>query len=136
MGQKISPTVAPALKELQRRFAAWRSTGRKGQRIPEELWQAAAVAAVKLGVNPVSRSIGLDYTRLKRRVARSNGVSPQTKSSPTTTEPAFVELAMEAITRAPECVIEFEGMRGRFTMRLSGHNPADIAALAEALSRP
>ncbi len=49
---------------------------------------------------------------------------------------AGIDLAMEAITRAPECVIEFEGMRGRFTMRLSGHNSADIAALAEALSRP
>ncbi|MBD3855651.1 MAG: hypothetical protein IFK92_03805 [Acidobacteria bacterium] len=136
MGQKISHPVAPVLEEAQRRFASWRSTGRKGRRIPEELWQAATLAAGELGVNPVSRAIGLDYMRLKRRVTGSDGVSPQTKSSPTTAEPTFVELAMDTVTRIAECVVEFEGARGKFTLRLAGHNPADVAALAEALSRP
>ena len=136
MGQKISHPVAPVLEEAQRRFASWRSTGRKGRRIPEELWQAATLAARELGVNPVSRAIGLDYMRLKRRVARSDGVNPQTKTSPTTTGPTFVELAMDTVTRIAECVVEFEGGRGKFTMRLAGHNPADVVALAEALSRP
>ncbi len=74
--------------------------------------------------------------RLKRRVTGSNGVSPQTKSSPTTAEPTFVELAMGTVTRIAECVVEFEGARGKFTLRLAGHNPADVVALAEALSRP
>ncbi len=74
--------------------------------------------------------------RLKRRVAGSDGVSPRTKSSPTTAEPTFVEFAMDTVTRTPECVIEFEGVRGKFTLRLAGHNPADVVALAEALSRP
>jgi len=136
MGQKISHPVAPVLEEAQRRFASWRSTGHQGRRIPEELWQAATLAARELGVNPVSRAIGLDYMRLKRRVAGSDGVSPQTKSSPTTAEPTFVELAMDTVTRIAECVVEFEGARGKFTLRLAGHNPADVAALAEALSRP
>ncbi len=137
MGQKISPTVAPALKELQRLFDAWRSTGRKGQRIPEELWKSAALVAGELGVNPVSRTIGLDYTRLKRRVARSNGVMcPQSKGSHTTTEPAFVELAMKDITLTPECIIEFEGMRGKFTLRLAGHRPADVVALVGPCTVP
>ena len=136
MGQKVSHPVAPVLEEAQRRFASWRSTGRKGRRIPEELWQVATLAAKELGVNPVSRAIGLDYTRLKRRVARSDGVSPQTKTSPTTIGPTFVELAMDTVTRIAECVVEFEGARGKFTLRLAGHNPADVVALAEVLSRP
>lgn len=136
MGQKVSHPVAPVLEEAQRRFASWRGTGRKGRRIPEDLWQAATLAARELGVNPVSRAIGLDYMRLKRRVAGSDGVSPQTKRSPTTTEPTFVELAMGTVTRMAECVVEFEGARGKFTLRLAGHNPADVVALAEALSRP
>jgi hypothetical protein len=135
MGQKISHPVAPVLEEAQRRFASWRSTGHKGRRIPEELWQTATLAARELGINPVSRAIGLDYMRLKRRVAGSDGVSPQTKSSPTTTEPTFVELAMDTVTRMAECVVEFEGARGKFTLRLAGHNPADVVALAEVLSR-
>jgi len=43
---------------------------------------------------------------------------------------------MDAVTRTSECVVEFEGARGKFTLRLAGHNPADVVALAEALSRP
>lgn len=135
MGQNISHPVAPVLEEAQRRFTSWRSTGRKGRRIPEELWQAAILAARELGVNPVSRALGLDYMRLKRRVTRSDGASPQTKSSPTTTGPTFVEFAMDTVTRIAECVVEFEGARGKFTLRLAGHNPADVVALAEVLSR-
>ncbi len=136
MGQKVSHPVALVLEETQRRFASWRDTGRKGRRIPEDLWQAATLAARELGVNPVSRAIGLDYMRLKRRVTGNNGVGPQTKTSPTTAEPTFVELAMDTVTRIAECVVEFEGARGKFTLRLAGHNPADVVALAEALSRP
>ena len=135
MDQKVLQPVAPVLEETRRRFDTWRSTGRKGRRIPEDLWQAATLAAGELGVNPVSRAIGLDYMRLKRRVARSNGVSPQAKTSPTADRPTFIELPMD-VARTPECVIEFEGLRGKFSLRLTGHNPEDVVALAEALSRP
>ena len=43
---------------------------------------------------------------------------------------------MDTVTRIAECVVEFEGARGKFTLRLAGHNLADVVALAEALSRP
>jgi len=134
MGQRNSPPVSPVLEELQRRFAAWRSAGAKGRRIPEALWEAAAVAARELGVNRVSRAIGLDYTRLKRRVLGDG--APQAEASATATGPVFVELPLDSVAQLPECVVEFEGVRGRFTIRLAGHNPADVVALAEALSRP
>ena len=134
MDRKVLPPVAPVLEEAQRRFDTWRSTGRKGRRIPEDLWEAAALAARELGANPVSRALGLDYMRLKRRVARSNGVSPRAKASPTADRPIFIELPVD-VARTSECVIEFEGLHGKFTLRLSGHNPVDVVALAEALSR-
>ncbi len=134
MGQKNSHPVAPVLEEAQRRFAAWRSMGRKGQRIPEELWNSATLAARELGVNPVSRAIGLNHTALKRRLTESG--APQAKASSAAAGLTFVELPMGTVARTPECVIEFEGMRGKFTMRLAGHNPADVVALIDALSRP
>ena len=134
MGQRISEPVSPELEELQRRFATWRSTGPKGRRIPEALWEAAAVAAKELGINRVSRGIGLDYTRLKRRVLGDGAA--QVKTSPTATGPVFVELALDNVAQRPECVVEFEGVRGRFTIRLAGHTPGAVVALAEALSRP
>ena len=95
MGQRVSQPVSPVLEELQGRFATWRSTGRKGERIPEALWEAAAVAARELGVNRVSRAAGLDYTRLKRRVAGSG--APQAETSPTATGPVFVELPTDSV---------------------------------------
>ncbi len=143
MGQQVSRTVAPALEELRRRFDAWRSTGRKGRRIPEELWAAATGLAQEYGVNRVARTLGLDYVSVKRRLDSSN--SPQAKTSPTEAQagrasPAagarFIELAVEPMARLPQCVVEFEGVRGKFTLRVGGYNAADIVALAEALSRP
>jgi hypothetical protein len=134
MGERISQPEPPVLEELQRRFATWRSTGRKGERIPEALWEAAAVAARELGVNRVSRAAGLDYTRLKRRVLGDD--ASQAETSPTATGPVFVELPIESVAQRPECVVEFEGVRGTVTIRLAGHHPGAVVALAEALSRP
>ena len=141
MGQKLSR--AAALQELQRRFDAWRSTGRKGRRIPEELWASATGLAREFGVNRVARTLGLDYVSVKRRLVSSN--LSQTKTSPTkagrggaspVAGAEFVELAVAPMARIPQCVLEFEGVRGKFTLRVGGYDAVDIVALAEALSRP
>ncbi len=143
MGQQVSRTVAPALEELQRRFDAWRSTGRKGRRIPEELWASATGLAREFGINRVARTLGLDYVSVKRRLVSSD--LSQAKTSPTevgissvspAASAAFVELAVEPVARIPQCVVEYEGGRGKFTLRLGGYDAVDIVALAEALSRP
>ena len=133
MGREVSQTVAPALEELQRRFDAWRGAGDKGRRIPEALWESATELAREIGVNPVVRALHLDYARLKRRV--TGQVASKAQASPTPTGPTFVELAVDAVSLRPECVVEFEGHNGKVTMRLAGHDPAAIVALAEALSR-
>ncbi len=143
MGQQVSRTEAPALEELQRCFDAWRSTGRKGRRISEELWASAIGLARDYGVARVARTLSLDYVSVKRRLDRSD--SPQAKTSSgevgmSSASPAagagFIELAVEPMARLPQCVVEFEGVRGKFTLRVGGYNAADIVALAEALSRP
>ena len=133
MIRKISLTETPALEDLQQRFEIWRGKEQKG-RIPEELWKSAAELAREFGVNPVSRALGLDYKRLKRRLVGSG--ASEVKTSPTTRGPTFVELPMDSLVGKPECVVEFKGVRGTFTMRLAGHNRAAVVALAEVLSRP
>jgi hypothetical protein len=50
-------------------------------------------------------------------------------------EPTFVELAVDAVSRRADCVVEFEGRGGKVTMRLAGHDSMAIVALAEALCR-
>jgi hypothetical protein len=133
MGREVTQTIAPTLEELQRQFDAWRSSKEKGHRIPEELWSSATELAREIGVNPVVRALHLDYTRLKRRVTGQN-VS-KTQVSPTPTGPAFLELAVDAVSPRPEWVVEFEGRSGKVTMRLAGQDSVAIAALAEALSK-
>ncbi len=133
MEREASQNVAPALEELRRQFDAWRREGRPGRHIPEALWNSAAALAREMGVNPVVRALHLDYGRLKRRV--TGQVASKRQASPTPAEPTFVELAVDAVSRRPDCVVEFEGRRGKVTMRLAGHDPVAIVALAEALSR-
>ncbi len=142
MVQKDSQTVVPSLEKVQHRFTAWRNAKRKGERIPEELWSSATELACEIGINRVANALHLDYTKLKQRV---NGhVASKTNTSLTTAgpasaphadKPAFVEFAVEAVSRRPEAVVEFEGRCGKITIRLAEHNVAEIVALAEALWR-
>ena len=133
MEREAAQKVAPALEELRRQFDAWRREGRPGRHIPEALWDSAAALAREMGVNPVVRALHLDYVRLKRRV--SGQVTSNRQASPTPDEPTFVELAVDAVSRRPDCVVEFEGRGGKVTMRLTGHDPVAIVALAETLAR-
>ena len=133
MEREASQKEAPALEKLRGQFAAWRRGGRPGRHIPEALWNSAAALAREIGVNPVVRALHLDYVRLKRRV--SGQVASKRQASPTPEEPTFVELAVDAVSRRAECVVEFEGRGGKVTMRLAGHDSRAIVALAQTLAR-
>jgi hypothetical protein len=133
MEQEASQKEAPALEALRGQFAAWRRERRPGQHIPEALWSSATELAREIGVNPVVRALHLDYVRLKRRV--TGQATPKKRASPTPAEPTFVEVAMDAVSRPAQCVVEFEGGSGKVTMRLAGHDSRAIVALAQTLAR-
>ena len=68
----VNGKVGTAIELEQARFAfdRWRrQRGGKG-RIPERLWDLATSAARTNGIGLVSRELGLDFTRLKERVAK------------------------------------------------------------------
>ena len=74
----VNGKVGTAIELEQARFAfdRWRrQRGGKG-RIPERLWDLATSAARTNGVALVSRELGLDFTRLKERVAKG-GCEPK-----------------------------------------------------------
>ncbi len=50
------------------RLAAWRARRKKGERIPGELWEAAARLARRDGVGATSTALRLSYYDLRRRV--------------------------------------------------------------------
>lgn len=133
MGGQDSQTGVPALEALQGRFEAWRRSGRTGRPIPDALWDSATELAREIGVNPVVRALHLDYNRLKRRVF--GHLVPKANALPTEGGPAFVELAVDTVSSRADCVVEFEGRAGKLTVRLAGHHPVDVVALAEVLCR-
>ncbi len=142
MVQKDSQTEVASLEKVQHRFTAWRNAKRQGERIPEELWSSATELAREIGINRVANALHLDYTKLKHRVNEPVASKTNTTlttagpgSAPHADRPAFVEFAVEAVSRRPESVVEFEGRCGKITIRLAEHNPAEIVALVEALSR-
>lgn len=127
-----SNSQSQSLESLRCRFTVWRRSGGKGRRIPEPLWSAATELGVKLGTHRVAKALGLDYSHVKRRVEQRRALSLAHAEA----EPAFVEFCLPEVDDKIPCEIEFEGNRGRFTIRLAGAGEAQIVSLAEVLSRP
>ena len=116
MSRKAAESVPKAIERVRVDLAAWRSRKRGRERIPEKLWVAAAAAARKHGVYKVSRTLGLDYSDLKRRTTEGSGLKPAEEMG----EPVFVEL--DAGPREPGmgCVVQLEkgnGTRMRICVR-------------------
>jgi hypothetical protein len=89
------------LEQIRVDLEAWRGQRRKGERIPAELWERVAAAVAQHGLKRVSRILGLDYDRLKRKV----GGGP---TSPKSARPAFVELGGTPKGVGLPCLVELE----------------------------
>ena len=118
---------------LAQRLKAWRSTRSRGQRIPKELWKAAADLARVHGVNPIAAALKLNYYGLRRRlwggrVQRKRRIPP----------PSFVELAAPAL---PACLGErgtvewVQASGARLTLRLPNASPKDLLPLVHLFLR-
>lgn len=84
----------PAGQEaLAQRFKAWRAGRRRGERIPEELWQAAAERARRDGLSATAAMLKLSYYDLQRRL-----VSGDTSRPSGARAPVFVEVPAVALS--------------------------------------
>jgi hypothetical protein len=120
------------LRQLPRQLDSWRPSQPPRTRLPEARWAAAATLARTHGVSAVARLLGLDDSKLKRRVTQA----PIT-SARTTPSPAFVELQLEDSLRgaARSCRVELSDPAGG---KMTGHLPGDapaVRALAQAFWR-
>ncbi|MCP4205147.1 MAG: hypothetical protein GY769_24825 [bacterium] len=116
------------LSDVQSQFERWRQSRKRGTRIPEALWQAAAEAAGELGVSKTAQALGLDYYGLKKRLEPTVEVAES--------EPAagreFLEIPLFA--SAADCVLEMVDADGaRLRVELRGSAAAHCEALAQAL---
>lgn len=127
MVRNVSRSAQSSLEEVQGQFQAWRRQRTKGQRIPEELWQAAVALYPRYSVYQISRTLRLDHMDLKARV----GVGEKRRSKGRQ-EPQFIELPFTGSTPdTAECMVKVRDRRGsRIHIKVKG---TGVGPLLEAL---
>jgi hypothetical protein len=84
MGKRNTGLLPAEVGQLQQRVEAWRRTRKSGAPAPSDLWETATELAVQFGVCRIGRAVGLDYTSLRKRVAKAQGSAAKAQA-------AFVE---------------------------------------------
>ncbi len=119
------------LSDVRLQFERWRKSRRRGTRIPEALWRAAAGAGREQGVSKTAQALHLDYYALKKRV--ESGLEERSTVEPAS-EIKFLEIPLCAPSGRPECVLEFEdGQGARLRVELQGAALAELETVARAL---
>ena len=85
--------------------------------------------AREYGVNPTSRALSLDFSKLKAHVNRKQTV----KGSSSEAAPRFLELVTAPNPGGAECVIELEGPRGKMRIEWKGSAAPDLVGLGRML---
>jgi hypothetical protein len=112
------------IEQARQELEAWRSTHRPRCHIPDSLWKRAAELASQHGLYLTSRTLRVDYMRLKKLVQPT---SPERKSAEL---PRFIELMAPTMAGIPECVVELEGAGRRMRIQLKGMGVAELVGLS------
>lgn len=119
------PSAIPLdMEQARQELEAWRSTHPPRCHIPDSLWKRAAELANQHGLYLTSRTLRVDYMRLKKRVQPT---SPERKS---TGLPRFIELVAPTVAGIAECVVELEGAGRRMRIQLKGMGVAELVGLS------
>jgi len=115
--------------KVEQLFARWRESRTPGQRIPPDLWAAAAGVARQHGVHRTSRELRLDYNGMKKHMGP---VDPTTRRAGIDTE--FVEwLGAASGVSVGECRVEMENARGaKMRVELNAGSLAALPGLCRA----
>ena len=129
----VTHDLPAQLQRLTRRLNVWRSKRKRGQRIPEVLWKAAARLARFHGLNPTASALQLNYYDLQRRLA--TGLDPRKSRPPA---PTFVELPAPPLARSVTDPGTLELTRpsgARLVLRLPAATPRHLLPLVQAFLR-
>jgi len=123
----------PQLQRLAERLKAWRATRSPGQRIPEELWRAAADLSRAHGLSRTATALRLSYYDLQRRFS---GMRRQGRGH--VPAPTFVEVAPLPSSGGPGegGTLELVEVSGaRLVLRVPKASPKDFLALVQLFLR-
>ena len=123
------PDIPIAMAKVSRRLERWRKVRQGREPIPKRLWAAAAAVAREHGINATSKGLHLEFRKLKEFVESGK---PTTRKRTARAMPQFVEL-MTPATSNSECVIEWEGRRGKMRIHWKGMTAADLGQLSRMI---
>ena len=118
---------------LAERFKTWRASRRQGERIPEELWQAAAELARCHGLSATAAMFKLSYYDLKRRLPAGE---PARRSG--SRAPVFVEVPVAPMGPGGEerGTVELVQAGGaRLILRFATASPSDLLPVVQLFLR-
>jgi hypothetical protein len=146
--ENITALPSP-LESVRDRFEQWRETRKnRRERIPEDLWSAAVRLCDQYSVNRISRTLGLNYNDLKKRIpaclhaclsktACSQATHRQNQKAYTKrnklSSTAFIEVDWRNGFPSSECIIEMDDAYGsKMRMSFKGRTELDLLELGKA----
>jgi hypothetical protein len=118
------------LEGVRQRFERWRRTRKAHARIPDSLWDAAAVMAGSFGISRTANVLRVNYHALKKHVGRKTAAASRREAEG---EARFVELTPFTTADAGECLLECEDAGGaKMRVRMRGVGMPDLAALGRS----
>lgn len=97
MGKQRNEPSPEDLDPLRERIRVWRSTRHRPKAMPPQIWDHAVVLAREFGVCKVARAVGLDYTALRKKVAKAMEL-------PGLVLPTFMDLGSLVAEEAPPLI--------------------------------
>ncbi len=79
------------LESIEKQFSIWRSTRGNNRKMPEELWNEAVKLAKVLPMHKVSKTLRLNYQKLKQAVDPNFKVTKRTNKKQN-----FVEVSIDS----------------------------------------
>ena len=136
MNQKNLPAERRTLAEVNAEFRNWRNSRKRGTKIPQQLWQAAAGLSEQHSIGKIAVTLGLDYTTLKQRITSMPSFHTRRVAEefiPGRAGSGFIEVDMAAGGSTGECTIEAEdGIGRKLRMHLRGSSFAEAVEIAKA----
>lgn len=127
MGDNSKVNLPGPLSDLGHRIDVWRRTRPKLAPMPSNLWKDAARLAQLHGINPVAKTLRLNYHALKRHLQAARGLRA-------TAPPAFVEVSLSPPVPTSGCLVELERPDGaKMKVRVSHHE--ELVVLTESFWR-
>lgn len=119
-----------SLEQVKQRFALWRAGRKHGAHFTDTLWVAAVGLVARHGLMCVARELGVDSSRLKKRLDRG-AVVPAGGGGKRDIQFAELFAPLATAPAGAACVVDMRNGRGG-TMRVELANGDALAVLAGA----